>query len=227
MTITVTWLSHSGFRLEINSLSVLIDPFLTGNPLAVISPNEIPADYILLTHGHGDHLGDTVPIAKRTNAMVISVHEIAEWLRKQGVQRTHAQNVGGGFAHPFGHVRFVRAEHSSSLPDGTYAGLACGIVLMVEGKRLYFAGDTGLFSDMRLIGDQRIDVAFLPIGDNYTMGPDDALMATKWLQPRSVFPIHYNTFAAIYQDSAGWAQRITNETNSQAIVIDPGSSFSI
>jgi L-ascorbate metabolism protein UlaG (beta-lactamase superfamily) len=227
MPITVTWLGHSGFRLEIEQYSVLVDPFLTGNPLASISADELPADFIVVTHGHGDHLGDTVAIAKRTNAMVISNVEICNWLSKQGVKQTHGQNTGGGFQHPFGHVKLVRADHSSSLPDGTYGGQANGFVLTADSKRLYFAGDTALFSDMRLIGEQRIDLAFLPIGDNFTMGPDEALTATKWLQPREVFPIHYNTFDVIYQDGAAWARRINNETNSQAIIVDPGSSFSI
>jgi L-ascorbate metabolism protein UlaG (beta-lactamase superfamily) len=227
MAINITWLSHSGFHLAIDGASVLIDPFLTGNPLASINPGDLDADYILLTHGHGDHVGDTVPIAKRTNAMVIGTFEVHAWMQSQGVQRTHGQNTGGGFTHPFGHVKFVKADHSSSFPDGTYAGQACGIVLTVGATRLYFAGDTALFSDMRLIGDLGIDVAFLPIGDNYTMGPEDSLKAIEWIRPKAAFPIHYNTFEVIQQDVAGWAQRVHNETSARAIVIDPGSHFSV
>jgi L-ascorbate metabolism protein UlaG (beta-lactamase superfamily) len=227
MTILVTWLSHSGFHLDINGASVLIDPFLTGNPLATISPDSLPADYILLTHAHGDHLGDTVAIAKRTGATVIGTFEIHVWLQKQGVQRTHAQNTGGGYMHPFGHVKLVKADHSSSFPDGTYGGQACGIVLTADNKRLYFAGDTALFSDMSLIGDMGIDVAFLPIGDNYTMGPDESLRAIEWIRPESAFPIHYNTFDVIAQDPAAWAQQVNNETRAKPIVIDPASHFTV
>jgi L-ascorbate metabolism protein UlaG (beta-lactamase superfamily) len=227
MSISITWFSHSGFRLSVNGASILIDPFLTGNPLAVNDPATLDADYILLTHAHGDHLGDTVPIAKRTGATVVGVAEVEWWMQKQGVQKTHGQNAGGGFNYPFGHVKYVRADHSSSFPDGTYAGNPCGIVLTVDNKRLYFAGDTALFSDMRLIADTMIDVAFLPIGDNFTMGPEEAITATKWLNPRAVFPIHYNTFDVIYQDVAAWARRTNNETSAQAIVVDPGSSFTI
>ena len=227
MTIEITWLSHSGFYLDMNGISVLVDPFLTGNPLATISPDSLPADFILLTHAHGDHLGDTVAIAKRTNATVIGTFEIHSWLQKQGVERTHAQNTGGGYMHPFGHAKFVKADHSSSFPDGTYGGQACGIVLTVDNKRLYFAGDTALFSDMRLIGDMGIDVAFLPIGDNYTMGPEDSLRAIEWIRPQAAFPIHYNTFDAIAQDAAAWAQHVNNETSAKPIVIDPASHFTV
>lgn len=227
MSIKVTWFGHSGFRLDVNDTVVLIDPFLTGNPLATFNADDLPADFILLTHGHGDHLGDTVSIAKRTDATVIGTYEIAVWLQAQGVANTHGQNTGGGFMHPFGHVKLVKADHSSSFPDGTYAGQACGIVLTADNKRLYFAGDTALFSDMSLIGLMGIDVAFLPIGDNYTMGPDDSIQAIKWIEPRSVFPIHYNTWDLLHQDVVAWARRVNNETKASAIVVDPGQSFTV
>ena len=227
MAIEITWLSHSGFYLDINGISVLIDPFLTHNPLATISPDSLPADFILLTHGHGDHVGDTVAIAKRTNATVIAVFEIATWCQNQGVKNVHGQNTGGGFMHPFGHVKFVKADHSSSLPDGTYGGQACGIVLTADNKRLYFAGDTALFSDMSLVGDAGIDVAFLPIGDNFTMGPEESLKAIEWIRPQAAFPIHYNTFDVIAQDAAAWAQHVNNQTSAKPIVIDPSSHFSV
>jgi L-ascorbate metabolism protein UlaG (beta-lactamase superfamily) len=227
MAIKVTWLSHSAFRLDINEMVVLIDPFLSGNPLAAADPDEIPADFILLTHAHGDHLGDTVEIAKRTGAQVIGSWEIGEWMLRQGVQNVHQQNTGGGFIHPFGHTKFVKADHSSSFPDGTYGGQANGIVLTINGMRLYFAGDTALFSDMHLIGEMGIEVAFLPIGDNFTMGPEDSIRAIQYIRPRATFPIHYNTFPVIHQDASAWARRVHNETSAKAIVVDPGSSITV
>jgi L-ascorbate metabolism protein UlaG (beta-lactamase superfamily) len=227
MPIQITWLGHAGFLLNLDGTNVLIDPFLTGNPLASHNADDIPADYILLTHAHGDHVGDTLPIAQRTGAQVIGMVEVARYLGSKGVRNTHGQNIGGGFIHSFGHVKFVRADHSSTFPDGTYGGLAAGIVLTAGGKRMYFAGDTALFSDMRLIGDMRIDIAFLPIGDNFTMGPDDALEAVKLIRPRYAYPIHYNTFDVIVQDPAEWARRIHHDTTADAIVTDPGTPFSI
>ncbi|HLY28737.1 MAG TPA: metal-dependent hydrolase [Aggregatilineales bacterium] len=227
MSIKITWLGHAAFHLKINTTSVLIDPFLKSNPLAPYPPEQAEADFILLTHAHADHLGDSIAISHRTNAIVVAVAEIAHWVEEQGVAHSHAMNVGGGFTFPFGHVKYVMAEHSSSFPDGSYAGLACGIVISAEKKRLYFAGDTALFGDMKLLADPKIDVAFLPIGDNYTMGPDDSITATKWISPDAVFPIHYNTWASIQQDAGSWARRINNETQAHAIVLDPGSSFSL
>jgi L-ascorbate metabolism protein UlaG (beta-lactamase superfamily) len=226
MSIKVTWFSHSGFQLNIGGTTVLIDPFLSGNPLAVTDANSIAADYILLTHAHEDHLGDTEPIARRTGAMVIGVWEIAQWAGRLGLN-AHAQNTGGGFQHPFGHVKFVRADHSSSFPDGSYGGQACGIVLSAMGKRLYFAGDTALYSDMRLVGAMGIDVAFLPIGDNFTMGPDESVEAIKLIQPKSAFPIHYNTFDVIVQDAAAWARSVNNSTQTLPLVVDPGGEFTV
>ncbi len=227
MAIKVTWLSHSAFRLDVNETVILIDPYLTGNPLAAADPDEIPADYILITHGHSDHLGDAVDIARRTGAKVIGVWEIHQWMQQQGIENTHAQNIGGEYTHPFGRVKLVRADHSSAFPDGTYAGLACGIVLTINGMKLYFAGDTGLYSDMQLIGAMGIEAAFLPIGDNYTMGMDDSIQAVKWIHPRIVFPMHYNTFDEIQQDVATWARRVNNETGAHTVVLDPGQSFSL
>jgi L-ascorbate metabolism protein UlaG (beta-lactamase superfamily) len=227
MAIKLTWLAHSGFWLQAENTNILIDPFLTGNPLAHHTPDELPADHILLTHAHGDHLGDTVAIAKRTGAQVIGNWEIYVWMEKQGISNVHPQNTGGGFNHEFGHAKFVKADHSSSFPDGTYGGQACGIVLTIRGRRLYFAGDTALYSDMSLIGDLGIDMAFLPIGDNFTMGPDEAVQATKLIRPKMVFPIHYNTFPMIVQDASLWAQNIHKYTDAKAVVLDPGGSLEL
>ena len=185
------------------------------------------ADYILVSHGHGDHVGDTLAIAKRTGATVISNAEIAGWLKKQGV-KTHAQHLGGGFKHPFGYLKLTLAIHGSGLPDGTYGGNPAGFLLTTNhGKKIYMACDTGLFGDMRLIGEEGLDLAVLPIGDNYTMGPDDALRAVKLLQPKVVTPIHFNTWDLITQDPHAWAQRVEKETGARVHILRPGESLTL
>lgn len=225
MSINITWLGHSAFKLEADGHTILIDPFLTGNPLAAAKPEELNPEIIFLSHAHGDHLGDTVEIAKRTGALVVTNFEVGEWLKKQGVENVHGQNPGGGCQHGFVHAKFTVAHHSSSFPDGSYGGVACGFVLTLAGKRLYFAGDTALFSDMRLIGDQVIDLAFLPIGDNFTMGPEDSLRAINYIRPRAVIPMHYKTWPPIDQDASEWGNAVNNETTAQPIVLDPGASY--
>ncbi len=226
MSLSFTWLGHSAFLFEIDGHKMLLDPFLTGNPLAPRSADEIACDIIFLTHAHGDHIGDAVPIAKRTGAKIVSNHEIASWADRQGAPSTHGQNTGGGCDHGFVHAKQTIAFHSSSFPDGSYGGDPNGFIFTTSGgRRIYFAGDTALFSDMQLIGDANIDIAFLPIGDNYTMGPDDAIQATKFIHPKLVVPMHYNTFPLIAVDVAGWARRVNNETGAQPVVLDPGGSF--
>src|SRR5215831_17227466 len=201
MATRVRWLGHATLLLESDGNRVLIDPFFTGNPAAPIRADEAAADFILVSHGHGDHLGDAVPIAKRTGATVISNYEIVGWLGKQGVKKTHGMQHGGGFQFPFGRVKLTLAFHGSQLPDGSDGGNPCGFLLYFkDGKKVYDAADTGLFGDMRLIGEERIDLAFLPIGDNFTMGPVDALRALQLLTPGRVVPIHYSTFDLIKQD---------------------------
>jgi L-ascorbate metabolism protein UlaG (beta-lactamase superfamily) len=225
MSISFRWLGHSAFTMDIDGHQVVFDPFLTGNPLAAATPDEIEAELILLTHAHGDHLGDTVAIAKRTGATVISNAEIAGWMGKQGV-KGHGQNTGGSYDHGFITVKQTIAFHSSSFPDGTYGGNPNGFIVTTRNRqRIYFAGDTALFSDMQLIGEAGIDVAFLPIGDNFTMGPEDALQAVKLIRPKFVVPMHYNTFTLIAVDVAGWANRINNETGAQPIILDPGGVY--
>jgi L-ascorbate metabolism protein UlaG (beta-lactamase superfamily) len=224
MGIKVTWLSHSGFQLEIASHKVLIDPFLSGNPLAPFGADALEADFILLTHGHGDHISDTPAIAKRTGATVVGMVEIAGWIGKQGVENTVGNNMGGGTDHGFGRVEFTPAWHSSSLPDGSYGGLPAGIIIFADGLTIYHAGDTALFSDMQLLGDKGIDVAIVPIGDFYTMGPEDSIKAVKYLKPQFVMPMHYNTFPVLQQDAAAWADRIHKETGAEPIVLDPGGA---
>jgi L-ascorbate metabolism protein UlaG (beta-lactamase superfamily) len=227
MSVSITWLGHSAFFLDIDGHPLLFDPFLTNNPLAAASADEVDAELILLSHAHGDHLGDTVDIARRTGAKVVSNAEIANWMTRNGVN-AHAQNTGGSYNHGFVTVKQTIAFHSSSFPDGSYGGDPNGfIVTTTSGVRLYFAGDTALFSDMQLIGDERLDVAILPIGDNFTMGPDDALKAVNLLRPRIVIPMHYNTFPAITVDASGWANRVNSVTNATPVVLDPGGSYTL
>ena len=227
MAIKLTWYGHATFGLNIGNSQILVDPFFTGNSLAPVSADKVEADYILVTHGHGDHVGDTVAIAQRTGALVISCFEICNWLQTQGVTHTHAQHIGGGFQHPFGYLKLTIAHHGSALPDGSYGGNPCGLLLTAEGKKIYLAGDTGLFYSMRLIGEEGIDLATLPIGDNFTMGPDDALRAVKLIQPQVVIPSHYNTFDVVRQDPHAWAERVRDATETQPVVLKPGESYEL
>lgn len=226
MGIRLTWLGHAALSLDVGGKHLLVDPFLTGNPAASTTADSLPADFILLSHGHGDHVGDTVAIARRTGATVITNAEIAGWLGNQGLT-AHAQHIGGGFHYPFGYVKLTQAMHGSGLPDGSNGGNPAGFLISAEGKKIYLACDTGLFGDMQLIGDEGIDLAVLPIGDNFTMGPDDALRATKLLRAKHVIPIHYNTFDLIKQDAHAWAKRVEAETQSKVTVLDPGQSFQL
>jgi len=207
MVVKFTYLGHSAAYLETGAEKFLFDPFLTGNPQASVSAKEVDPTYILITHGHNDHVGDAVAIAKRTGATIVTTYELALWLGAQGVKTT-ALGLGGWCKFPFGRIRFTVAFHSSSLNSSSmiekgegllYLGEAAGVVLETEGKTIYHAGDTALFSDMRLIGeDAPIDLALLPIGDFYTMGPKDAAKAVGFLNPKHVVPIHYGTFPVLH-----------------------------
>ena len=310
MSTKVTWHGHACFSLDVNQHKILIDPFLKDNPVTAVTPDSVEADFIVVSHGHSDHVGDTVAIAKRTGATVISNFEIANWLVRQGVDqaRVHPQHIGGGFRYPFGYLKLTIAHHGSGLPDGSYGGSPAGLLFtmlddqsmgglvavasnqllreqvqsilgslsrrerevlemrfglkdgqghtleevgqvfsitrerirqieakalrnlqhpFLSPKKLYFACDTGLFYDMKLIGDEGIDLAILPIGDNFTMGPADALRAVKLISPNVVIPVHYNTWELIAQDPGRWAERVEAETNTTCVVISPGESYAL
>jgi L-ascorbate metabolism protein UlaG (beta-lactamase superfamily) len=222
-----TWYGHGTQGLEIDGAHILIDPFLTGNPAASITADRVPADYILVSHGHGDHVADALAVAKRTGATIIANFEIANWCEAQGA-KVHGQHLGGGFKHPFGYVKLTLALHGSGLPDGSYGGNPCGfLITAASGRKLYLACDTGLFGDMSLLGDEGIDLCSLPIGDNFTMGPADALRAVKLLRPRHVIPVHYNTWGLIAQDGEAWGKQVAAQTSAQPHVLKPGESFSL
>jgi len=228
MSFTYTWFGHGTFGLETDGYKVVIDPYFTENPAASTTADKVEADFIVVSHGHGDHISDAIDLAKRTGATVISNFEIVNWLGSKGLEKLHAQHIGGGFNHPFGYLKLTHALHGSGLPDGSYGGNPAGILITThDGEKVYFACDTGLFSSMKLIGEEGIDLAVLPIGDNFTMGPDDALRAVKMIQPKHVIPAHYNTWPLIEQDPIAWAARVENETDTKAHVLKPGESFSL
>ncbi len=224
---TLTYYGHATWALETRGIAILMDPFFTGNPLAPTAAGSVRADFIVLTHAHGDHYGDTIEIARRTGATVISNFEIVAYCQKQGVAAAHPLHIGGGAAFPFGRAKLTIAHHGSSFPDGTYGGQPAGILLEVEGRRLYNAGDTGLFSDMSLIGEAGLDVALLPIGDNFTMGPDDAAKAAGLLRARTVIPQHYKTWPMLVQDPEPFKRMVESSTDSRVVILNPGETFEI
>lgn len=210
--VKISYHGHSFIQVKTDVHTILVDPFITGNKLCDVDPDQVAADYILLTHGHNDHVGDTVAIAKRTGAVVVALNELAVYLGRQGIE-THPMNIGGAYDFDFGRVKFTHAFHGSSYEeeDGTfiYTGMPGGILLTINGKTIYHVGDTGLFSDLKMIGELNdIEVAFIPIGDNFTMGPEDALIAADWIGANIVVPVHYNTFPVIEQDPEDFARRV-------------------
>jgi L-ascorbate metabolism protein UlaG (beta-lactamase superfamily) len=230
MSVTIKYHGHATFELTDGTTTVLVDPWFTGNPAAVVSADDVAADTILITHAHSDHVGDAVAIASRTGATIITVNELANYLSAKGVANVAGGNHGGTIEFNGGSAKFTQAWHSSSYEDesGIVApGVPAGFIVRYGGVVIYFAGDTALFGDMALIGEEGIDLAVLPIGDRFTMGPDDAVRAAKLIGARVVIPTHFNTFPAIAQDADAFATKIKTKTTSRGEVLKPGESFTI
>lgn len=210
----ITYFGHSAFMIRSGKFTFLIDPFITDNPNTKNDAKKLKTDYIVLTHGHGDHLGDALTIAKENDAMIIAPYELAVYCEKNGA-KVHPMHIGGGFNFAFGRIKLTQALHGSAVFEGDqviYTGNPCGFLLMINGKTIYHAGDTGLFSDMRLIGElNKIDIAMLPIGDNFTMGIDDAVYAVDLIKPALTIPMHYNTFDYILQNPEEFVKKISDK----------------
>ncbi len=222
----LTWFGHSCWLIETDKHTILVDPFLDDSPTAPVKSKDVSPDFILVTHGHFDHISDCVKIATRTDATVVSNFEISQWLAKQNVKNTVGMNLGGGVHLPFGWVKFTIAHHSSVLPDGTYGGNPGGFLITLPEKKIYIAGDTALFSDLSLYS-VGLDLAILPIGDLFTMGPEDSVEATKLLKPNRVAPCHYNTWPPIAQDSKAWAALVRTQTKAIAETPEPGGKIQL
>ena len=208
----ITSFGHSCFLVETGSSKIIFDPFIRNNPAAATFEFEkIQADYILVSHGHSDHTDDLLELAKQTGALIVAPYELVEWALKNGAPHGHGMNHGGQWNFDFGSVKMVSAVHSSRLPDGTFAGNPAGFVVRSkEGKNFYFAGDTALTYDMKLIGEtEKIDFAFLPLGDNYTMGIDDAVLASGFIQCKKIIGMHYDTFETIRINQEGALQKFS------------------
>src|SRR5579859_1181926 len=224
----VIYYGHACFGAHMGGKNLLFDPFISGNELAKgIDVKKVPADYILISHGHADHMADAVAIAERTGATVISNYEITVWLGRQGVTKSHPLNHGGGFRFDFGRVKFVNALHSSSLPDGTYGGNPGGFVVESAEGAFYYSGDTALTLDMKLIGEShKLRFAALCIGDNFTMGIDDAIKAAEFVGCTEVLGLHYNTFPPIQIDSEAALDKF-KKANKRLHLLKPGESREI
>ncbi|MCB0199549.1 MAG: metal-dependent hydrolase [Anaerolineae bacterium] len=227
MSCTYTYHGHACFTLAGDGTNLLFDPFLTDNPVAKTKPEDLAPDYIILSHGHFDHMPDTVAIANRSGATVIGVFELASWMGNQGVANVHGMQPGGAYTFPFGRVKLTIAHHGTMLPDGSYGGVAVGAIVDIGGLRIYFTGDTALTYDMKLYGEEGIDVLLLPIGDNYTMGPEDALRCVSFVNPKVVIPLHYDTWPPIAQDAQAFKAAVEAETDATCIVVGVAESVTL
>ena len=228
--VKVKWLGHSAFEIRAGETRILIDPFITGNPAATVEANDLSADFILLTHGHGDHVGDAFDIAKRCGATIIAPNELAVHAQGLGLE-AHPMHIGGAAGFSFGKVKLTQAFHGSSIVDDDgnilYMGMPCGFLIEIDGKIIYHAGDTGLFGDMELIGQLNpIDLALLPIGDNFTMGPEDAAYAVKLLKPETVIPMHYGTWPVIDTSPDDFAQMV-GSSSTEVVILEPGGEYEL
>ncbi|USK27593.1 metal-dependent hydrolase [Bacillus sp. CMF21] len=224
----VSYHGHSVVKIQTDKHTIVIDPFINGNGQTDLKVEDLKVDVILLTHGHNDHVGDTIQLAKQNNALVVAPFELATYLGWKGLN-VHPMHIGGSHKFDFGTVKLTQAFHGSSYEEEDqkiiYTGMPAGILFKKEGKTVYHAGDTGLYSDMKLLGEfEDIDLAFLPIGDNFTMGPEDAAIAAKWIKAKTVVPMHYNTFPVIEQDPKDFVSRLTGKTGK---VMEAGESIKL
>jgi L-ascorbate metabolism protein UlaG (beta-lactamase superfamily) len=224
--VKLTYHGHSCFEIKSGKYNLIIDPFLKGNKNSDIKPEDVKVDYIVLSHAHGDHIGEAFEIAKRGDATIIAVNELANYAADKGC-KTHNMHIGGSYQFPFGRLKFTIAHHGSSTPDGRYMGEPAGIILSLDDKCIYHAGDTGLFWDMKLIGEMNaIDAAIVPIGDNFTMGIDDAVKAIEFLNPKIAIPMHYNTFGVIEVDPREFKRKVES-IGKKCVVLPFGESIEI
>lgn len=222
----ITWLGHSAVKIEGAGKIIYVDPYLSGNSMAAIKVEDIDkADYIFVTHGHGDHVGDTVTISKKTGALVLANGELSDWFLAQGVKNVQPMYFGGGSDFDFGHVKMVYALHGSTISDSegpVYGGVAAGFVFDIDGVKIYHAGDTGLTKEMELLAEEKIDIAILPVGGHYTMDMKEAERAIELIKPKKVIPMHYNTFPPIKADPKQLVELAGEKT--EVVILNPGES---